>query len=217
MTDTRRGGREQRGAGTQGRAGTRLKVEGDLVMADADENPKRRAQGQRRGRGEMGRRSTGAQAVAKAAIGHRDAGRIVGTASSVGQNEKLTGCSSRMGYCDGAEHKVVTKENSRRWRGAALCPSGEAQGQGSALQERRTGRRLQYSDTLVPGSWQMVHRRRSRRDCWDGQMAALVYSTLVLRSHVSVVPLWTDSRSVWAIRPLATLRQSSPHGKMVLH
>ena len=38
MTDTRRGGRERRGAGAQGRAGTRLKVEGDVVMADADEN-----------------------------------------------------------------------------------------------------------------------------------------------------------------------------------
>ena len=62
MTDTRRGGGERRGAGAQGRAGTRLKVEGDVVMADADENPKWRAQDQRRGRGEMGRRTTGAQA-----------------------------------------------------------------------------------------------------------------------------------------------------------
>ena len=97
MTDTRRGGRERRGAGAQGRAGTRLKVEGDVVMADADENPKRRAQGQRRGGGEMGRQSTGAQAGAKGATGHRDARRIVGTASSVGQNEKLTGCSIGVG------------------------------------------------------------------------------------------------------------------------
>ena len=95
-------------------AGTRLKVEGDLVMADADKNPKRRAQGQRRGRGEMGRPSTGARAGAEGVTGQRDVGRIVGTASSVRQNEKLTGCSSGMGYCDGAEHKVVTKENS--WR-----------------------------------------------------------------------------------------------------
>ena len=69
MTDTRRGGRERRGAGAQGRAGTRLKVERDVVMEDADENPKRRAQGQRRGRGEMGRRSTGAQASAEGATG----------------------------------------------------------------------------------------------------------------------------------------------------
>ena len=30
------------------------------MMADTDRNPKRRAQDQRRGRGEMGRRSTGA-------------------------------------------------------------------------------------------------------------------------------------------------------------
>ena len=56
MTDTRRGGRERRGAGAQGSAGTRLKVEGDVVMAHADENPKRRAQGQRQGRREMVRR-----------------------------------------------------------------------------------------------------------------------------------------------------------------
>ena len=124
VTDTRRGGRERRGAGAQGRAGTRLKVEGDVVMADADENPKRRAQGQRRGRGEMGRRSTGAQASAEGATGQRDARRIVGTACSVGQNEKLTECSIRMGYSDGAERKVVTDEHGRRWRGAALCPFG---------------------------------------------------------------------------------------------
>ena len=116
MTDTRRGGREQRGAGAQGTAGTRLKVEGDVVMADADENPKRGAQGQRRGRGEMGRRNTGAQASAEGAIGQRDARRIVGTASTVGQDEKQTGCSIRMWYSDGAERKVVTGENGRRWR-----------------------------------------------------------------------------------------------------
>ena len=151
MTDTRRKGRERRGAGAQGRAGTWLKVEGDVVMADADENTKRRAQGQRRGRGEMGRRSTGAQVSAEGATGQRDASRIVGTASSVGQNEQQTGCSIRMWYSDGAEHKVVTGGNSRRWRGAALCLSGAARCQGSDLQERRTGRRIQYSDTLVPG------------------------------------------------------------------
>ena len=107
MTDTGRGGGETSGAGTQGMAGTRLKVEGDVVMADADENRKRRAQGQRPGRGEMERWSTGAQAGAEGVTGQRDAGRIVGTVSSVGQNKKLTGCSSGMGYCDGAEHKVV--------------------------------------------------------------------------------------------------------------
>ena len=156
MTDTRRGGRERRGAGAQGRAGTRLKVQGDVVMADADENPKRRAQGQRRGRGEMGWRSTGAQASAEGENVQRDARRIVGTASSVGQNEKQTGCSIRMWYNDGAERKVVTGENGWRWRGAALCPSGAAGCQGSDLQERQTGRHIQYSDTLVPGSWLMV-------------------------------------------------------------
>ena len=64
-----------------------------MLMADADENPKRGAQGQRRGRGEVGRRSTGAQASAEGATGQRDARRIVGTESSVGQNEKQTGCS----------------------------------------------------------------------------------------------------------------------------
>ena len=69
MTDTRRRGRELRGAGAQRRAGTRLKVEGDVVMANADKNPKRRAQGQRRERGEMGRRSMGEQASAEGATG----------------------------------------------------------------------------------------------------------------------------------------------------
>ena len=133
MTDTRRGGRERRGAGAQGRAGTRLKLEGDVVMADADENPKRRAQDQRRGRGEMGRRITGAQASAEGATGQRDARGIVGTGSSVGQSEKQTGCSIRMWYSDGAERKVVTDQNGQRWRGAALCPSGAARCQGSDL------------------------------------------------------------------------------------
>ena len=87
MTDTRRGGRERRGAGTQGRAGTRLAVEGDVVVADTDENPKRRAQGQRQGREGRERRGTGAQTGADGAPGQRDAGRVVRTASSVGQNE----------------------------------------------------------------------------------------------------------------------------------
>ena len=136
MTDTRRGGRERRGAGAQGRAGTRLKVEGVVVMVDADKNPKRRAQDQRQGRGEMGRRSTGAQACAEEATGQWDGRRIVGTASSVGQNEKQTGSSIEMWYSDGAERKVVTGENRRRGRAAALCPSGAARCQGSDLQER---------------------------------------------------------------------------------
>ena len=56
MTDKRRGGGEQRGAGTRRRTATRLTVEGAVVMEDADENPKRRAQDQRRGRGGIGRR-----------------------------------------------------------------------------------------------------------------------------------------------------------------
>ena len=148
MTDTRRGGRERRGAGAKRRAGTRLKVEGDVVMADADENPKRRAQGQQRGREEMRRRSTGAQASAEGATGQGDARRIVGTASSVGQNEKQTGSSIGMWYSDGAERKVVADENGLRWRGAALCPLGAARCQVSDLQERRTGRRIKYSDTF---------------------------------------------------------------------
>ena len=67
-------------------------------MADADENPKRRAQDQRRGRGEMGRRSTGAQASAEEATGQGDVKRIVGTASSVGQNGQQTGSSIGMWY-----------------------------------------------------------------------------------------------------------------------
>ena len=55
-------------------------------MADADEDPKRRAQEQRWGTGEMERRSTGAQASAEEATGQCDARHIVGTASSLGQN-----------------------------------------------------------------------------------------------------------------------------------
>ena len=88
MTDTRRGRRERRGAGTQGRAGTRLEVEGDVVMADTDENPKQSAQDQQQGREGMERQSTGAQTGEDGAPGQRDAGRVLGTASSVGQNEK---------------------------------------------------------------------------------------------------------------------------------
>ena len=127
-----------------------------MVMADADENPKRRAQDQRRVRGETGRRSTGAQTSAEEATGQWDARRIVGTASSVGQNEQQTGSSIGMWYSDGAERKIVTGENGRRRPGAALCPSGAARRQGSDLQERRTGRRIQYSNKLVPWSWKMV-------------------------------------------------------------
>ena len=55
-------------------------------MADTDGKPKRRAHGQRRGR--MEQRSTGLQTGADGAPGRRDAGRVMGTASSVGQNEK---------------------------------------------------------------------------------------------------------------------------------
>ena len=177
MTDTRRGGRERRGACAQGRAGTRLKVEEDVVMAGADENPKHRAQGQRRRRGEMVRRSTGAQASAEGASGQWDARRMVGTASSVGQNEKQTGSSIGMWYSDGAEPKVVTGENGRRRRGAALCPSGAARCQGSDLQERRTGRGIQYSDKLVPGSWLMV--RLERLLGWAGGSAGVLESGAV--------------------------------------
>ena len=137
MTDTRRGGGERRGAGARGRAGTRLTVEGDEVKADADENPKRRAQDKRRGRGEKGRRSTGAQASAEKAAGEWDARRIAGTASSVGQNEQQTGGSIGMWYSDGAERKVGTGENGRRRIGA-----GAARRQGSDMQERQTGRRI---------------------------------------------------------------------------
>ena len=79
------------------------------------------------------------------------------------------------------------------------------------------GRRIQKSEKLVPGSWLMVLGTHSRRDCWEGQVATLVYSSPILRSHVSVAPLWTDSWSVWAILQHATWRQSSLYGKMVLH
>ena len=37
MTDKRRGGGEQRGAGARRRTGTWLTVEGDVVMEDADD------------------------------------------------------------------------------------------------------------------------------------------------------------------------------------
>ena len=57
-------------------------------MADTDANPKRRAQDQRRGREGMERRSTGAQTGADGAPRQRDAGRVVGTPSSVVQNKK---------------------------------------------------------------------------------------------------------------------------------
>ena len=84
----------------------------------------------------------------------------------------------------------------------------------------RSGERADKSNipnTLVPGSWLMVLRTRSPRDCWEGQVATLVYSTPMLRSHASVAPLWTDSLSVWATHRPAAWRQSSLHGKMVLH
>ena len=168
MTDTRRGGGERRGAGAQGRAGTRLKVEGDVVMADADENPKRRAQDQRRGRGEMGRRSTGAQASAEEATGQSDARRIVGTASSVVQNEQQMGSSTGMWYSDGAERKVLTGENGGR--------------QGSDLQERRTGRRIQYSDKLVPGSERLLG--------WAGGKAGVLESGAVEPRHSGAPVDW---------------------------
>ena len=93
MTDKRRGGGEQRGAGARRRTGKRLTVEGDVVMEDADEDPKQRAQDQWRGRGEKGRRSTGAQASAEEATRQWDARRIVGTANSVGQKGQQTGSS----------------------------------------------------------------------------------------------------------------------------
>ena len=93
MTDKRRGGGEQRGAGARRMTGTRLTVEGDVVMEDADESPKRRARDQRRGRGEKGRRSTGAQASAEEATGQWDARCIVGTANRVGQKGQQTGSS----------------------------------------------------------------------------------------------------------------------------
>ena len=76
----------RRGTGAQGRAGTRPAVEGDVGMADTGENPRRREQGPRRE--QMERRSTGAQTGADRAVGQQHAGRDVGTANSVGQNEK---------------------------------------------------------------------------------------------------------------------------------
>ena len=55
-------------------------------MADTGENPQRGKQGPRLE--QMERRSTGAQPGADGAAGQRDAARDVGTANSVGQNQK---------------------------------------------------------------------------------------------------------------------------------
>ena len=75
----------RRGAGAQGRAGKRPAVEGDVGKADTGENATRREQGPRP---EQMERSTGAQTGAGEAAGQQDVGRDVGTANSVGQNEK---------------------------------------------------------------------------------------------------------------------------------
>ena len=37
----------------------------------------------------------------------------------------------------------------------------------------------------------MVHGTRSRRDLWEGQVATLVFSSSMLRSHVPVAPPWS--------------------------
>ena len=57
-------------------------------MADTGENLQRREQGPRQEQEE--RRSTEAQTGADRAAGQRDEGRDVGTANSVGQNEKTS-------------------------------------------------------------------------------------------------------------------------------
>ena len=132
-------------------------------MADADENPKQKAQDQRRGRGEMGRRSTGAQASAEEANGQWDARRIVGTVSSVGKNRQQTGRVIGLWYSNGAECEGVTGENGRRRRGAALCPSGAARRQGSDLQERRTGNPVQWSHVTVAPQWTGIRGVRAIR------------------------------------------------------
>ena len=55
-------------------------------MADTGENAQQREQGPRRE--QLERRSTGAQTGANGAARQQDAGRDVGTANSVGRNEK---------------------------------------------------------------------------------------------------------------------------------
>ena len=157
-------------------------------MADTDENPKWRGKGRSGGRWSGGVRGRELVRTERPGGGTRDVSWV--RRAVWGRTRSLTRCCSGMGYCTGAEHKVVTNENGRRWGGAALSLSGEARCQGSALQEWRTGRRIYYSDTLVQGSWLMVLRMRSRRDCWERQVATLVFSSPVLRGHVSVVPLW---------------------------
>ena len=119
-------------------------------MADADGNPQAESTGPA-----AGERGDGAVEYG----GARECGgsnRAVGRETYRGYGEQQTGSSIGMWYSDGAERKVVTGENGRRRRGAALCPSGAARRQGSDLQERRPGRCIQYSNKLVPGSWLMV-------------------------------------------------------------
>ena len=111
-----------------------------------------------------------------------------------------------MWYSDGAEREVVTGENGRRRRGAALCPSGAARRQGSDLQERRTGRRIQYARVLANG----VIGGIAGMDRWQ-------CSNPLQWSHVTVAPQWTGSRGERAIRRLGTWRHSSLRGREVLH
>ena len=106
MTDTRRGGRERGGAGAQGRAGTRLKVEGDVVMADADENPKQRAQGQRQGgKGRWGGGVRGCRRVRREQLGSgtRDVSLVRGAVWGITRSIRDAV----------SEHRTVTEQSAR--------------------------------------------------------------------------------------------------------
>ena len=110
MTDKRRGGGEQRGAGARRRTGTRLTVEGDVVMEDADENPsgEHRTSGGgegRRGGGIRGRRRVRRR---QPGCGTRDVSWVRRTAW--GRKGNRRGAVSS--YGDGAEREVVTSENA---------------------------------------------------------------------------------------------------------
>ena len=129
-------GHEERGKGAERRRfagkGRDTAVEGDVVWARTPSGGHRARGGGGRGwsGGVQGRRRVQTE---RSGSGTRDASwvrRVVG-----GRTRSLTRCSSGMGYCTGAEYKVVTNQNGRRWLGAALCPSGEARCHGVALQE----------------------------------------------------------------------------------
>ena len=134
--EERRKGAERRRCAAKGRD----TVEGDVVMADTDKNPRRRARGRSGGGWSGGVRGRRRVRTERPGSGTRDVSWV--RRAVWGRARSRTRCCSGMGYCTGAEHKGMTNETGRRWRGAGLCASGEARCQGSDLQEWRTGRQI---------------------------------------------------------------------------